>query len=122
MALRSTHTVVTLEISVAAFNEIREKLEAAGYQHAIFADASHGSLMIDMTGIGLTPPPVQIDMTKPSAVRTTLDEIDCSCGASFYPAASAPRFDSDKIEAACPNCARKYELAVPGGTWKPTAD
>lgn len=45
--MRTTHTLATLELSPAAYDEIRAKLEAAGYQHAF-----DGGL-IDMTGIGL---------------------------------------------------------------------
>lgn len=57
-----THTVVELEISAAAYDEIRGKLAAAGYQHA-FDDEG----MIDMTGIGVTRGP---DMhPKPSRIR-----------------------------------------------------
>lgn len=44
-----THTYVELEISPAAFCEIREKLEAAGYEHAFMDDAT-----IDMHGIAVT--------------------------------------------------------------------
>lgn len=48
--MRSTHTYVILELSESAYREIREKLESAGYQHAI---ASNGT--IDMHGIGVAP-------------------------------------------------------------------
>ncbi len=44
-----THTYVELEISPAAFTEIREKLEDAGYQHAFMDEAT-----IDMHGIAVT--------------------------------------------------------------------
>lgn len=47
--LTSTHTFVELELSPAAYAEIRAKLEEAGYQHAFAEDGA-----IDMHGIGVT--------------------------------------------------------------------
>jgi hypothetical protein len=49
--MRVTHTYVTLEISRAAFDEIKAKLEAADYQHAFNQDGTE----IDMNGIAVTP-------------------------------------------------------------------
>jgi hypothetical protein len=46
--MRSTHTYAVLELSPAAYSEIREKLATAGYQHAFKGD------VIDMHGIGVT--------------------------------------------------------------------
>ena len=46
-----TYTLATLEVSPAAYDEIRGKLEAAGYQHAIDAAGT-----LDMTHIGLVKP------------------------------------------------------------------
>jgi hypothetical protein len=48
MRLTSTHTFVELEISPAAWQEIAEKLRAAGYDHAFADDRT-----IDMHGIAL---------------------------------------------------------------------
>lgn len=48
MRLRQTHTFAELEISAAAYDEIKQKLQDAGYDHA-FIDGA-----IDMHGIGLT--------------------------------------------------------------------
>lgn len=48
----TTHTYATLEVSKAAYDEIRKKLEDAGYQHAFHEDG-----LIDMHGIALTPEP-----------------------------------------------------------------
>lgn len=45
--IRQTHTFVELDISPAAYDEIRAKLEAAGYEHAFIGS------VIDMHGIGL---------------------------------------------------------------------
>lgn len=50
--IRSTHTIVELEVSAAAYNEIRSSLEAAGYQHAFLEDG-----VIDMSGIGVMSKP-----------------------------------------------------------------
>lgn len=44
---RSTHTYAILEVSPAAYDEIRAKLEAAGYEHA-FHDG-----LVDMHGLAL---------------------------------------------------------------------
>ncbi len=46
--LRQTHTYVILEISPAAFAEIKAKLEAAGYQHTFMSGGE-----IDMHGIAV---------------------------------------------------------------------
>lgn len=47
-----THTYVILEVSQAAYDEIKSKLEAAEYQHAFHEDREHG-VVIDMHGIAL---------------------------------------------------------------------
>jgi hypothetical protein len=46
-SLRQTHTFATLEVAGSTYDEIREKLKSAGYEHA-FVDGA-----IDMHGIGL---------------------------------------------------------------------
>lgn len=51
---RHTYTYAVLEVSKAAYDEIRAKLEAAGYQHAFHSDSDHPEL-IDMNGIALAP-------------------------------------------------------------------
>lgn len=48
MGVKSTHTFVELELSPAAYDEIANKLRAAGYDHA-FMDGG----AIDMHGIGV---------------------------------------------------------------------
>lgn len=53
-----THTYAKLEVSAAAYTEIRAKLEAAGYEHAFHEDG-----LIDMHGIALAPDPA--DVTPP---------------------------------------------------------
>jgi hypothetical protein len=51
MTLRTTHTVVFVELSADAFEEIKAKLEAADYGHAFFQDGDR--LAIDMSGIAV---------------------------------------------------------------------
>lgn len=63
--MRSTHTVATLQVSAAAFNEIADKLRAAGYDHA-FVDG-----LIDMTGIGIEPAPEVGGLKKRVTAKTT---------------------------------------------------
>lgn len=53
MTLRQTHTFAVLELSAQAYNEIAEKLRAAGYHHAFDMKAQ----LIDMHGIAVTPDP-----------------------------------------------------------------
>lgn len=48
----STHTCAVLDVSPAAFAEIRDRLQAAGYEHA-FDRVDGKVVMIDMQGIGL---------------------------------------------------------------------
>ena len=47
--MRSTYTYVIMELSPAAHAEIKEKMLAAGYQHAIDGET------IDMHGIAVEP-------------------------------------------------------------------
>lgn len=48
MGLTSTHTYAVLDLSKAAYDEIAEKLRAAGYDHAFMDNG-----VIDMHGIGV---------------------------------------------------------------------
>lgn len=50
--LRSTYTFVTLAISKEAYEEIKQKLLAAGYNHSFVYDFNDKE-SIDMHGIGL---------------------------------------------------------------------
>jgi hypothetical protein len=47
-----THTNAILEVSAAAHREIKEKLEAAGYQDQLHE--KNGQILIDMHGIMLS--------------------------------------------------------------------
>ncbi len=50
--LRQTHTYVILDISSAAYAEIKSLLEKAGYQHVFHRDLED-VILIDMQGIAL---------------------------------------------------------------------
>jgi hypothetical protein len=50
--MKTTHTYALLEISAPAFNEIAQKLKAAGYNQAFTGKAE-----LDMHGIGIAPDP-----------------------------------------------------------------
>ncbi|MFL5912778.1 MAG: hypothetical protein ACJ768_19710 [Gaiellaceae bacterium] len=52
MITRTTYTFVELELSPAAYDEIRAKLEAAGYSHALGVDGA-----IDMHGLAVVRQP-----------------------------------------------------------------
>jgi hypothetical protein len=51
--LSCTHTYAILDVSKAAYDEIKQKLEAAGYQHALHDDRDGDGVVIDMHGIAL---------------------------------------------------------------------
>ena len=49
-----THTVATMEVSAAAFDEIADRMREAGYDHAFLRIKKDGkAAIIDMHGIGL---------------------------------------------------------------------
>lgn len=50
-AIRASHTIATLEVSIGTYAEVKMLLKEAGYEHAFDGD------MIDMSGIGLVLPP-----------------------------------------------------------------
>lgn len=50
----TTHTYAILEVSAQTYDEIRDLLEAAGYQHAFHAREDGDGYNIDMHGIALT--------------------------------------------------------------------
>lgn len=51
MPLSTTYTYAVLAVSDAAYEEIKQKLEEAGYNH-VFHENRHG-VVIDMHGIAL---------------------------------------------------------------------
>lgn len=50
--LRQTHTYVVMELSEGAYEEIKQKMLAAGYGHVFHTDSQHGEV-IDMHGIAV---------------------------------------------------------------------
>lgn len=67
--VRSTHTFAELDVSPAAYDEIRGKLEEAGYQHAFIGSA------IDMHGIGLVRATESPDTDEDSMQRIELGDV-----------------------------------------------
>lgn len=65
-----THTYAVLDVSRAAYDEIRRKLDAAGYQHAFDGD------VIDMHGIALAAPP-RCESVSTMAKAILDDEVRC---------------------------------------------
>lgn len=67
MTLRTTHTFVELPLSRPAYEEIRSKLKAAGYEHCFV----RGSDAIDMHGLAVTldDTPVEILIETPIRER-----------------------------------------------------
>lgn len=49
--IRTTHTYVVLEVSAAAYEEIKAKLAAAGYEDQFHEE--DGETLIDMHGIAI---------------------------------------------------------------------
>lgn len=67
-----THTVATMEVSPLTFEEIKRKLEAAGYDHAVHEQDE--TTLLDMSGIGLEPS-AELPDTLPDDTVWTLEEI-----------------------------------------------
>lgn len=59
--MRTTHTYVTLPLSPAAYDEIRRKLEDAGYQHCFHEDG-----LVDMHGLAIEREDDSSDMKEGS--------------------------------------------------------
>lgn len=62
--MRATHTYAVLDISQEAYDEIRAKLEEAGYQHAFMPDGE-----IDMHGIAVSADPRSTALALGAAAR-----------------------------------------------------
>jgi hypothetical protein len=65
-----TYTYATLEVSHAAYSEIKEKLEKAGYSDQFHNDHDGDGLVIDMHGIALKDEGVVVKK------RPTIDELE----------------------------------------------
>lgn len=66
MSIRSTYTYAILEVSAAAYDEIRGKLNKAGYSDQFHKD--EGAEVIDMHGIALKA--VRVAEPGPSELKT----------------------------------------------------
>lgn len=91
--MQSTHTYAILDVSTAAYDEIREKLKIAGYEHAFHRQGTGKARqedreVIDMHGIGLRQETAQrdeaqkreeIDMSTPTPNLT-----ETEVGAAWY--------------------------------------
>lgn len=63
MSIRSTYTYAILEVSAAAYDEIRGKLNKAGYSDQFHKD--EGAEVIDMHGIALKA----VRVAEPSGLK-----------------------------------------------------
>jgi hypothetical protein len=69
--MRNTYTVVTLEISAAAYDEIAQKLRAADYGHCFNSKGE-----IDMTGIAVVRgagPVAHVDKSQPDVLQNSTE-------------------------------------------------
>lgn len=69
--LRTTHSFAIMEVSQSAYDEIKAKLEEAGYDHAVWEEGDDGTLLA-MNGIALAlerPKPTEVtyQVTKAQA-------------------------------------------------------
>jgi len=48
-----TYTYALMDVSESTYNEIKKKLEDAGYQHALHDDRDGDGVVLDMHGIAL---------------------------------------------------------------------
>lgn len=72
-----SHTYAVLQISRAAFDEIRSKFKDAGYEHA-FDDAAEGGPVVNMHGVAvqaLHEDPTQ-DRKQPRLEKTAVDGLE----------------------------------------------
>ena len=67
-----TYTYAILDVSRAAFDEIKAKLDAAGYQHMFHGDA------IDMHGVALRA--VVTDLDEHASDCDRRKGLTCDCG------------------------------------------
>lgn len=60
MSTRQTHTYAVLKVSQSAYDEIRQKLQTAAYDHAFYSDG-----IIDMQGIAILPEDMNLGKAYP---------------------------------------------------------
>lgn len=111
--MRSTYTYAILDVSRECYQEIRAKLEAAGYQQAFHQDGAH--TVIDMRGIALRMERLE---EREKRLRTLADD-PYACGMELF---DADLFREARValafwmnEAQCRADARAQQ-------WLPTAD
>ena len=63
-----TYTYVTMDVSPAAYEEIKQKLIAADYGHALHEDREDG-VLLDMHGIALKLKPIDPGIITPEQQR-----------------------------------------------------
>lgn len=63
--MRATHTYAVMEVSEQTFLEIKNKLLAAGYQHAIHGGQDDGTLVVEMHGIALKAEQPEVKIVEP---------------------------------------------------------
>lgn len=69
-----THTYAVLDVSPDVFQEIRNKLERAGYGHT-FIDRADGGLEIDMHGIALAVDPAVLKAAQPVTIDSVAETL-----------------------------------------------
>ena len=106
-----TRTYVVMEVSKAAYDEIKQKLLAAGYNQAIHKDSKHEECL-DMHGIALSEEPINSLQTVcgcriPSGYIPTIDNLkdpaqDCPfCDGTGFLIRTVPRTSMDSYVKNC---------------------
>lgn len=90
---RATHTFAILALSEEAFNEIRGKMETAGYADQFHKISGHG-LVIDMAGIAVAADPGRCDRCEATLV------VCAHCGVKWC-------LDHQHNPLVCPGCGRR---------------
>lgn len=69
-----THTYVHLEVSRAAYEEIKYRLAACGWEHAILNTDRSDDEVLDMNGIALVREPLARSTVDPASKKETDQE------------------------------------------------
>lgn len=86
--MRTTHTYAILRISQAAYDEIRERLQAAGYESQFHPDTDGDGERIDMHGIA-------VQAEQMIGTEESLEGFPCSAGFAPRVDATAPGTGED---------------------------
>lgn len=76
--IRNTRTYAILDVSHAAYAEIKEKLEKVGYQHVFHDDHDGDGVVIDMHGIALKDEGEKKVFMQPHQERVVQEKSDLS--------------------------------------------